>query len=131
MKIFISTDHRGIIFENEISNYLVNKGYEVIHTKLPHSSTDDYPDFAFEACNNVINNVDSFGILICGTGIGMSIAANKVKGIRAAVCHDEKDAYLARNDNNANVLCLNYNLEKNEAFKIIDIKYITTLPCVS
>ena len=109
MKIFIGTDHRGVEVEKKLINYLSSKGYEVIDSKIEHNDSDDYPDFAFDVCESVVNNVGSFGILLCGTGIGMSIAANKVKGIRAARCVTNTDAHLARIHNNANVLCLGIN----------------------
>lgn len=120
MKIYIGTDHRGLEIEKKIKDYLLSQNYDVISTELEHNDADDYPDFAFELASNVVNNPGSFGILICRTGIGMSIAANKVKGIRAACCHNTLDAYLTRNDNNANVLCVGYETPIDEIYKIID-----------
>ena len=120
MKLFIATDHKGVDIEKEIINRLSTQDLEIIQTNIPHNDTDDYPDFAFEVANNVINNPGSYGVLICGTGIGMSIAANKVKGIRAAVCKDENDAYLTRVDNNSNILCLSYKLPIDTIINIIN-----------
>lgn len=120
MKIFIATDHRGIETEKAIVEYLKNKSIEVIQSVIPHSDTDDYVDYAKEISQNVIANPDSFGILICGTGIGMSIAANKIKGIRAARCVTKEDAYLTRTDNNANVLCISYEIELKNIYNIIE-----------
>lgn len=120
MKIYIATDHRGVEIEKQIVSSLKSNNYEVIQSNIEHSDVDDYPDFAFEVSNNVANDNDSIGILICGTGIGMSIAANKVKGIRAARCVTPMDAYHTRNDNNANVLCLGYNQDLNLLLEIID-----------
>ena len=108
MKVFIGCDHRGVKEQEEIKDYLESLGHEVYISGVPHNDTDDYPDFAFDVCSKVLDN-NSFGILLCGTGIGMSIAANKVKGIRAARCVNETDAYYARIHNNANVLCLGIN----------------------
>ena len=108
MRIYIGTDHRGIETEDIIVNYLKNEKIEVIRSNIEHSNTDDYVDFALDVAKNVIKEKESFGILICGTGIGMSIAANKVKGIRAARCVNNDDAFLTRNDNNSNILCLSY-----------------------
>jgi len=125
MKVFIATDHRGINRQNEIIKYLKEKEIEVQESKLPHSDTDDYVDFALDVADNVSKDNNSIGILICGTGIGMSIAANKVHNIRAARCTTEEDAYLTRNDNNANILCLGHNLTLEETKKIID-KFIST-----
>ena len=121
MKIFIGTDHRGVDVEKQIINYLNNKGYEVVNSTIEHSESDDYPDFAFDICKQVVNNPGSFGILMCGTGIGMSIAANKVKGIRAARCVNKSDAHYARIHNDANVICLGINdLSKEELCSIIN-----------
>ena len=119
MKIFIGTDHKGINTLNNIVEYLKENNIEVEESKLKHSDTDDYVDFAKDVCVNVLNNKDSFGILICGTGIGMSIAANKIKGIRAARCVSNNDAYLTRTDNNSNVLCLSNKTDFNEIKDII------------
>lgn len=120
MKVFVGTDHRGIEVEKNIIDYLRNKNHEVIESRIEHSDADDYVDFAKEISTNVIKNPGSIGILICGTGIGMSIAANKVKGIRAARCVTIEDAYYTRLDNDANVLCLGYNSELNTLFEIIN-----------
>ena len=121
MKIYIGCDHRGVDYQNKIKEYLEKKGYEVIIPLNNHTDIDDYPDFAFEVCRNVSNNSGSFGILLCGTGIGMSIAANKVKGIRAARCVTKNDAEITRADNDANVLCLGINDSKIEdLYEIID-----------
>lgn len=127
MRIYIATDHRGIDTEEQIVNYLKNENIEVIKSIIEHSPTDDYVDFAKDIANKVINDKDSFGILICGTGIGMSIAANKIKGIRAARCVTEEDAFLTRNDNHANILCLSYKIPIEENVKIIK-KFIETPP---
>ena len=125
MKIYIGTDHRGIEVEKNIINYLKNKNYEVIESRIEHSDADEYVDFAKDVSLNVINNENSIGILICGTGIGMSIAANKIKGIRAARCVSVEDAYYTRLDNDANVLCLGYNSDLNTLFEIVNT-FLTT-----
>ena len=121
MRIYIGTDHRGVELEKKLVEYLVDKDYEVIQTKLAHSDTDDYVDFAKEVAENVVKDKESFGILICRTGIGMSIASNKIKGIRAARCLTDEDAYLTRFDNNANVLCLSYDIEFKKLIDIINV----------
>ena len=121
MKIYIGTDHRGIDVEKEIVKYLKKNNIEVEQSNVVHSDTDDYVDFAKEVAENVVNNKDSIGILICRTGIGMSIAANKIKGIRAARCMSDEDAYLTRFDNDANVLCLSYDLSINKILDIINV----------
>lgn len=120
MKIYIGTDHKGVNTLNEIVKYLKEKNIEVEESTIEHSDTDDYVDFAKDVCNNVLKNKDFFGILICGTGIGMSIAANKIKGIRAARCVTKEDARLTRTDNNANILCLSHNIDIEILKEIID-----------
>ena len=120
MKIYIGTDHRGIDVEKKIIDYLNNKKIDVEQSNITHSDTDDYVDFAIDVSNKVARDKESFGILICGTGIGMSIAANKVKSIRAARCVTKEDAYHTRNDNNSNVLCLSYSSDINTLCEIID-----------
>ena len=126
MRIYIGTDHRGIDVEKNIVDYLKNKNHEVIESRIEHSDADDYVDFAKDVADNVANNNNSIGILICGTGIGMSIAANKIKGIRAARCVSVEDAYYTRLDNDANVLCLGYNSDINTLFEIVDTFLTTT-----
>ena len=121
MRIYIGTDHRGVELEKKIVEYLKDKDYEVIQTKLEHSDTDDYVDFAKEVAENVVKDKGSRGILICRTGIGMSIAANKIKGIRAARCVSDEDAYLTRFDNNSNVLCIGYDTEFKKLVDIINV----------
>jgi len=105
MKFFIATDHAGIRYKEAVKEILEKKGIEV--EDLGPFSTDrvDYPDYAKKCALAVRENPGSFGILICGTGIGMSIAANKVKGIRAALCHDAYTAAMARAHNDAQILC--------------------------
>ncbi|MDQ1339946.1 MAG: ribose 5-phosphate isomerase [Campylobacterota bacterium] len=106
MKYYIATDHAGLEFKAFIATLLKERGYEVVD--LGPDSTDrvDYPDYAKKLCNEVLKDSESKGILICGTGIGMSLAANKVKGIRAALCHDAYTASMARAHNDANVLVM-------------------------
>ena len=120
MRLYIATDHRGIEIEKQISLYLKSCNYEVIRSTLPHSPTDDYVDFAIDVAKKVSKDNGSYGILICGSGIGMSIAANKVKGIRAARCLSERDAFVTRNDNHSNIVCLDYNQDINTLLGIIE-----------
>jgi len=128
MKIYISSDHRGESAESKIVEYLRNLGLEVVTSNLPHDSNDDYTDFAFELALNVAKNAGSLGILICGSGIGMSIAANKVKGIRAARCVDVDDAFYSKNHNDANVLCLGMQNNVDKMCEIIDTFINTKRP---
>jgi ribose 5-phosphate isomerase B len=105
MKFFIGTDHAGIELKDFTRDLLREKGYEV-EDLGPHTRDRvDYPDFAHKLAKEVLSTPDSYGILICGTGIGMSIAANAHPGIRAALCHDAYTAQMAREHNDANVLC--------------------------
>ena len=120
MKIYIASDHRGVEVENKITEYLTQMGLTVLKSKMEHTPTDDYVDFAFELAHNVASSDDTLGILLCGTGIGMSIAANKVKGIRAARCVDVDDAFYSKNHNAANVICLSSNIEEGYLYEIID-----------
>lgn len=120
MKVFIGTDHRANEIEGDLVAYLRSNGLEVITSELPHNPDDDFADFAFDVCHNVVKNPDSIGILICGTGIGMSIAANKVKGIMAARCTDVDDAFYARQHNAANVICLGMENKLERIEEIID-----------
>jgi len=106
MKIIIGSDHGGYNLKNAIVKYLSSK--EISFEDVGCFSTDsvNYPIIAKEVCTKVVNNDDSLGILVCGTGIGMSIYANKIKGIRAAHCTDTFSARLTRQHNNSNILCL-------------------------
>lgn len=121
MKIAIGTDHNGIEVKKEIKKYLVNKGYEVVDMSEHNSALDDYPEYAFKVADEVVNSNVQFGILLCGTGIGMSIAANKVKGIRCAHVTNSSEAILARQHNNANIIALGTKNNVNEIIKMIDL----------
>lgn len=106
MKIALGADHRGFSAKNGILNFLREQGHEVVDFGTDSSKSCDYPDAALPASTAVRDGQCELGILFCGSGIGMSIAANKVHGIRAALCHDELTTEMARRHNNANVLCL-------------------------
>jgi ribose 5-phosphate isomerase B len=105
VKFFIATDHAGVNIKPNIIEMLVKKGHEVVDLGPENNDRVDYPDFAHKLCKEVLKDKNSQGILICGSGIGMSLAANKHKGIRAALCHDAYTASMARAHNDANVLC--------------------------
>jgi ribose 5-phosphate isomerase B len=106
MKISIGSDHRGFEAKERIKAIVGELGMEVVDHGTDSRSSCDYPDRGFAVAGDVANGRADFGILFCGSGIGMSIVANKVAGVRAALCHDELTAQLARRHNNANVLCL-------------------------
>lgn len=106
MKIAIGSDHAGFYLKEDIKNYLEEKNIEVIDMGPSDDSRVDYPDFGHAVGHKVIDDELDFGIVICGSGIGISIAANKVKGIRAALVSEPYSAKLARRHNNANVLAM-------------------------
>ncbi|MBU5669869.1 ribose 5-phosphate isomerase B [Peptoniphilus sp. MSJ-1] len=106
MKIAIGSDHAGFYLKEDIKKYLEEKNIEVIDMGPSDDSRVDYPDFGHAVGHKVIDDKLDFGIVICGSGIGISIAANKVKGIRAALVSEPYSAKLARRHNNANVLAM-------------------------
>ena len=108
MKVSIATDHNGVEQKFELIMFLSELGYEVVDLSKDNNPTDDYPDFAVRVAKSVVNKDTDLGILMCGTGIGMSIAANKIKGIRCAKVSSVDEARLAREHNNANVIALSY-----------------------
>jgi len=121
MKFYIGTDHAGVELKNWTVELLKSKGYEV--EDLGPYTTDrvDYPDYAHKVATAVLADKDSQGILICGSGIGMSMAANRHEGIRAALCHDAYTAMVAREHNDANILCYGERIVgKGVAESIID-----------
>ncbi len=120
MKIFIASDHRGVELKKELIDYLKNNKQDIEEIDLENYDADDYPDFAFKLGNLVVKNPNSLGILICGNGIGMSIAANKVKGIRSVRAVSKDDAYKGKVHNGANVIAIGSDLESNLAKDIID-----------
>lgn len=124
MKIAIGTDHRGRNLKEEIIKHYEGK-IEFIDCSEVNYDTDDYPDFAFATCKNVLKDGVDAGIVICGTGIGISIAANKVKGIRCARVLSEDDAFKSKNHNGANCIAIGADKTKEEALKIINV-FITT-----
>ena len=104
-KITIGCDHAAYELKLKVIAHLKERGIEVIDVGTDSTASCDYPNFAHAVCKNIQNGVTELGILICGTGIGMSMAANKHKGIRAAACSDTYRARLTRMHNKANVLC--------------------------
>jgi ribose 5-phosphate isomerase B len=106
MRIAIGSDHAGFNLKQDVMKLLQELGHQVHDVGTYSTEPSDYPDFAAAVGQMVTNGEADLGILICGTGIGMSIAANKIKGVRAAACHDVFTARMAREHNDANVLCL-------------------------
>ncbi len=121
-KIALAADHAGYEFKDALASYLREKGYDVIDLGTNSPDSVDYPVYAKKLCSSVLSGECEKGILVCGTGIGMSIAANRYKGIRAALCTIPEYARLAREHNNANVLCLGARFVGfDEAVKITDV----------
>ena len=110
MKIAIASDHRGFHLKERVISLLKAKGHEVLDDGPSSEASVDYPDFAALVAKKVSSGEAERGILICGTGIGMAIAANKFAGVRAAACVDEVTAELSRRHNDLNVLCLSGDL---------------------
>ena len=110
MKIVVGSDHRGFKAKEVIKAIVTQLGHECIDVGTDSSDPVDYPDYAYSAAMAVAKNEADRAILICGTGIGTSITANKVKGIRAALCHDELSTQISRDHNDANVLCVSGDL---------------------
>lgn len=118
MNIAIASDHRGYELKCKIINYLEEKGYTINDYGTDSNVSTDYPIYAFKLGESIRDNINKFGILICGTGIGMSIACNKVKNVRCAKVNNVDETILTRQHNNANVIALSENVEK--VFEIID-----------
>lgn len=106
MKIAIGCDHGGFEHKNAIAEHLKERGFSVTDFGIYESRSVDYPEIALKVANSVASGENALGILVCGTGIGMSMAANKVNGIRAAAVSDHFSAKYTRLHNNANILCL-------------------------
>jgi ribose 5-phosphate isomerase B len=102
----VGSDHGGFDLKELVVAFLRDSGHEVVDVGCHSPTSCDYPDFAREVCEQVLSGSCERGILICGTGIGMSIAANRHREIRAALCHEGFSARMSREHNNANVLCL-------------------------
>ncbi|MBN1918466.1 MAG: ribose 5-phosphate isomerase B [Verrucomicrobia bacterium] len=106
MKVALGADHAGYELKEHVKRWLVEHGHEVVDFGTDSTDSVDYPDYAFAASEAVSTGKADVGVLSCGTGIGVSIAANKVPGIRAALVNDPEAAVLSREHNSANVLCM-------------------------
>lgn len=121
MKVAIGNDHAGVELKNYLMDYLKKKNIEVVNVGTDTTDSCDYPVYAKKVAGEVVDKNVDFGILICGTGIGISIAANKVKGIRAAKVNNTTEAKLAREHNHANIICLGARIIGNViASEIVD-----------
>jgi ribose 5-phosphate isomerase B len=122
MKISLGADHKGFELKEKIKKYLMDFGHQVTDFGTNSTQSVDYPDFGFKVAESVSKGESDFGITICWTGNGMNIVANKVKGVRSALCLEEEMASLARAHNNANVLALASKFVSEEmAKRILDV----------
>ncbi|WP_025730622.1 ribose 5-phosphate isomerase B [Atopobacter phocae] len=119
MKIGIASDHGGFDLKPTIVEYVQSLGHEVTDFGPATGESVDYPEYGEKVADAIVNQQMDLGILICGTGVGMSLAANKVRGIRAVVCSEPFSAKLSRQHNNTNVLCLGARVVGNELAKMI------------
>ncbi|BDU50434.1 ribose 5-phosphate isomerase B [Haliovirga abyssi] len=106
MRIVMASDHGGLELKDFIKSYLLGKGYDILDIGTNSEESVDYPDYGKNAGLKIMNGEADLGIIMCGSGIGISIAANKVKGIRAALCHDIYTARMCKQHNNANILAM-------------------------
>ena len=119
-KICIASDHAGFNLKEKIKDFLISKNISIIDLGPVNQNSVDYPDFAKKVSSRVKANKSDIGILVCGSGTGMAISANKTKGIRAAVCYNLKSTRLSRLHNNANIISLGSRLtKKNMALKLV------------
>lgn len=124
-KVIIGSDHAGFGLKEKIKDYLKELKYSIDDLGAYSKESTDYPLVGKKVAEKVAKT-NSKGILMCGTGIGMCITANKIKGVRAALCYDEKTAKLAREHNNANVLCLGARTQSAKNYKKIIKTFLTT-----
>jgi ribose 5-phosphate isomerase B len=126
MKVALGADHRGHAIKEKIASLLAERGLQVLDMGTNSSRSVDYPDIAYPAAKAVAEGRAELAVLICGSGIGMTICANKVPGIRAALCHDELTAQISRRHNNANVLCIASDVLGEELIRRIVVSWLTT-----
>lgn len=125
MKIGIATDHRGVELKQELTKYLESLGYTVINYGTDSEEPVDYPIYAFKVGEAVVKKEVDFGVLICGSGIGMSIACNKVRGIRCAKVNTPWEAEVTRIDNDANVIAVGSKTPISELKEILKVFFTT------
>jgi len=129
MKVYVAADHNGFDYKQELTDFLKRSGYEVVDEgNVQLTPDDDFPEFAGRAVSALLADgaKDSRAILICGSGQGMCIAANRFKGIRASLCWNVSEAWAARNDDDCNVLCLASREDTFETAKPIISTWLTT-----
>ncbi|MGB2824634.1 MAG: ribose 5-phosphate isomerase B [Phycisphaerae bacterium] len=126
MRIALAADHRGHSVKERVAILLSEQGHEVLDMGTNSAKSCDYPDLAYPAARAVADRKADLAVLVCGSGIGMSICANKIRGIRAALCHDELTAQMSRRHNNANVLCLASDVLGEELIRRIVSSWLST-----
>lgn len=126
MKIAIGSDHAGYIMKNEIRDYLISEGYEVTDFGTNTADSVDYPEYGRNVGEAVASGKFDRGVLVCGTGVGISIAANKIDGVRAAVCSEPCTARLTRAHNDANIIAFGARIVGIEVAKMIVDVFLTT-----
>jgi len=126
MKIALGADHAGFRAKEELKKWLEAHGHQVQDVGTHSEEPTDYPDYARLVGHSVREKQSDRGILVCGTGIGVAMAANKIRGIRAAVCHDLFTAEVARKHNDANVLCVGARVLKDDAIRQVAEKFLAT-----
>ena len=125
-KVLLASDHAGYELKEVIKKFLIKKRKKVLDLGTKNSSQVDYPDYAHLLSKKISGPKNKFGILICGSGIGMSMAANKHKNIRAAICYDYKSTKLSRQHNNANVMSIGARLIKKNAALVCVSTFLKT-----
>ena len=121
-KICVASDHAGFQLKENIKNFLIKKNISIIDLGPMNENSVDYPDYAKKVSNRIKSRKSDVGILVCGSGTGMAISANKTKKIRAAVCYNLKSTRLSRQHNNANIITLGSRLtKKNTALKLVSV----------
>lgn len=125
MTIAIAADHGGFELKDILIDYLAGKGHSIINLGTDSPESVDYPDYARACCDEVLSKRADFGILVCGTGVGISIAANKIDGIRCGLCPTKEIAALVKQHNNANVIALGGRFTSSEEGKAIVDSYMS------
>ena len=121
-KVFLASDHAGFLLKQVISKFLKEKGIKILDLGPKNENSVDYPDYAHSLAKKVAKQKNNMGILVCGSGEGMVMAANRHKNIRAALCYDVKSTKLSRMHNNANVIAIGSRLtKKNVALRCVEI----------
>ena len=121
-KICIASDHAGFKLKESIKDFLINRNISIIDLGPMNDNSVDYPDYAKKLSHRVKSKKSDIGILVCGSGTGMAMSANKIKGIRAAVCYNLRSTRLSRQHNDANIISIGSRLtKKNTAFKLVSV----------